>query len=94
MIAFIMLGIQYVVLLVFHSTQATDSFWYFDLLLQAIFVVQTLFVAFRLFYFILNKQEDIIQTKNYKLVRIVENIIIITAVILISVNVFFTFFWS
>lgn len=93
MIAFIMLGIQYVVFLVFNATNATDSFWYFDLMLQTLFVVQTLFVAFRLFYFILNKQEDIIQTKNYKLVRIVENIIIITAVILISVNVFVTFLW-
>ena len=91
MLAFIVFAIQCVVMLTFHNTNATTSFGWIDLVYLTVFSIQVLAVFFRIFYFIMYSKEDLVEHKNYKLVRIVENIIIITGAFILLFNLFFLF---
>jgi len=95
MIAFIVLSIQYVLFLSITLSWWDKTFWYIDAGLHFIFILQTVIVFFRIYFFIFSneKMEDLKDTTIMQ-IRALDNAIIITWLILIWVNVLLSFSFS
>lgn len=92
MLVFIVLIIQYILFLSITLNWWDKIFWYIDFVLYIIFRIQTIIVFFRIYFFIFsnNKIEDFKDT-TIVIIRALDNVIIITWLILIGLNVLLSF---